>query len=106
MPGLPGSARPTADSGAVWAEVRGVVGATAPARRGAPDDEDLEDAAAPPTVAEPTLTTVRDRHTAAGLSAERIEQHMTAGRVRVDGDLVTDLNTLAPAGTRVVVWGT
>ena len=52
---------------------------------------------------EPALT-VRDRLTAAGLSAERIEQHMTAGRVRVDGEPVTDLDTPAPAGTRVVVW--
>ena len=49
-------------------------------------------------------TTMRDRLTAAGISAERIAQHMTAGRVRVDGDLVTDLDTPAPAGTRVVVW--
>jgi hypothetical protein len=54
---------------------------------------------------EPTPTTVRDRLTTAGLSAERIEQHMTAGRVRVDGELVTDLDAPAPAGTRVVVWG-
>ena len=38
---------------------------------------------------EPTPTTVRDRLTTAGLSAERIEQHMTAGRVRVDGEVVT-----------------
>ena len=53
---------------------------------------------------EPAPTTVRDRLTAAGLSDERIEQHMTAGRVRVDGELVTDLDALAPAGTRVVVW--
>ena len=53
---------------------------------------------------EPTPTTVRDRLTAAGLSAERIEQHMTAGRVRVDGELVTDLDALAPVGTRVVIW--
>ena len=53
---------------------------------------------------EPTPTTVRDRLTAAGLSDERIEQHMTAGRVRVDGELVADLDTPAPAGTRVVVW--
>jgi hypothetical protein len=52
----------------------------------------------------PTLTTVRDRLTAAGLSAERIEQHMAAGRVRVDGELVTDLDAPAPAGTRVVIW--
>ena len=53
---------------------------------------------------EPTPTTVRDRLTAAGLSDERIEQHMTAGRVRVDGELVTDLDTPAPVGARVVVW--
>jgi len=52
----------------------------------------------------PTSATVRDRLTAAGLSAERIEQHMIAGRVRVDGELVTDLETSAPAGTRVVIW--
>ena len=37
-------------------------------------------------------TTVRDRLTAAGLSECRIEQHMTAGRVRIDGELVTDPN--------------
>ena len=53
---------------------------------------------------ESTPTTVRDRLIAAGLSDERIEQHMTAGRVRVDGELVTDLDTPAPAGTRVVIW--
>jgi hypothetical protein len=47
---------------------------------------------------------VRDRLTAAGLSDERIEEHMTAGRVRVDGELVTELDAPAPAGTRVVVW--
>jgi hypothetical protein len=53
---------------------------------------------------EPAPTTVRDRLTAAGLSDERIEQHMTGGRVRVDGELVTDLDAPAPAGTRVVIW--
>jgi hypothetical protein len=53
---------------------------------------------------EPTPTTVRDRLTAAGLSDERIEQHMTAGRVRVDGEIVPDLDALAPVGTRVVIW--
>jgi len=48
---------------------------------------------------------VRDRLTAAGLSDERIEQHMTAGRVRVDGELVTDLDTPArwDAGRGLVV---
>jgi len=29
---------------------------------------------------------------------------MSTGRVRVDGELVTNLNTPTPAGTRVVVW--
>jgi hypothetical protein len=49
-------------------------------------------------------TTVRDRLNAAGLSGERIEQHMTAGRLRVDGELVADLDAPAAAGTRVVIW--
>ena len=62
----------------------------------------MQDAAV--TDDEPTPTTVRDRLTAAGLSDERIEQHMTAGRVRVEGVLVTDLDAPAPAGTRVVMW--
>jgi hypothetical protein len=53
---------------------------------------------------EPAPTTVRDRLTAAGLSAERIEQHMTAGRVRVDGELVTDLDAPAALPARVVIW--
>jgi hypothetical protein len=56
------------------------------------------------TDVEPAPMTVRDRLTAAGLSDGRIAQHMTAGRVRVDGELVTDLDTPAPAGTRVAVW--
>jgi hypothetical protein len=29
---------------------------------------------------------------------------MTAERVRLDGELVTDLTTPAPGGTRVVIW--
>ncbi len=58
----------------------------------------VTDEPAPPTA------TVRDRLTAAGLSDERIDQHMAAGRVRVDGELVNDLDTPAPTGTRVVVW--
>ena len=52
---------------------------------------------------EPAPITVRDRLTAAGLSAERIEQHVTDGRVRVDGELATDLATPAPTGTRAVI---
>jgi hypothetical protein len=49
---------------------------------------------------EPALTTVRGRLTAAGLSEGRIEQHMTAGRLRVDGEPVTDRDAPAPAGTQ------
>ena len=41
---------------------------------------------------EPAPTTVCDRLIAAGLSDERIEEHMTAERVRVDGEPVTDLD--------------
>jgi hypothetical protein len=53
---------------------------------------------------EPAPTTVLDRLIAAGLSDGRIEQHLIAGRLRVDGELVADLGTSARAGTRVVVW--
>jgi hypothetical protein len=56
------------------------------------------------TDAEPAATTVRDRLTAAGLSEPRIAEHMTAGRVRVDRELVTDLHSAAPAGSRVMIW--
>jgi hypothetical protein len=46
---------------------------------------------------------VFDRLPAAGLSLERIEQHLTAGRVRVDGELCTDLYRPASAPARVVL---
>jgi hypothetical protein len=39
---------------------------------------------------------LRDRLTAAGRSDERIQQDITSGRVRVDGELVTDLDTPCP----------
>ncbi len=55
------------------------------------------------TDSEPTPTTVRDLLTAAGLSDERIEQHMTAGRVRVDGQLVTDPYQPASPPARIVI---
>ena len=54
---------------------------------------------------DPAPTTVRDRLAAAGLSDSRVDEHMAAGRVRVDGEPVTDLDAPAPTGTRVVVWG-
>lgn len=50
--------------------------------------------AAVPDVHAPT--TVRDQRTAAGLPDERIEQHMRAGRVRFDGEPVSDLDSPAP----------
>jgi hypothetical protein len=52
----------------------------------------------------PEIPTVFDRLSAAGLSQERIEQHLMAGRVRVDGELVTDLDRPAPPPARVVLW--
>jgi hypothetical protein len=48
---------------------------------------------------------VRDRLIAAGLSESWIAEHLAAGRVRVDGELVADFDATAPAGNRVVVWG-
>jgi hypothetical protein len=51
----------------------------------------------PVTDERPEMPTVFDRLVAAGLSQERIEQHLTAGRVRVDGELVTDQDRPAPA---------
>jgi hypothetical protein len=50
------------------------------------------------------VPTVFDRLVAAGLSQERIEQHLTAGRVRIDGELVTDPDRLAPR-PRGSCWG-
>jgi hypothetical protein len=51
----------------------------------------------------PAPPTVRDRLTAAGLSAGRIEQHLAAGRIRLDGALVEDLDQAAAPPTRIVV---
>jgi hypothetical protein len=52
---------------------------------------------------EQTVSSVRDRLTAAGLSDERIEQHRAAGRVRVDGEPVDDLDQPAPLPARIVL---
>ena len=46
---------------------------------------------------------MRERLTAAGLSDERIEQHMTAGRVHVDGEVVTDPYRPASPPARIVI---
>jgi hypothetical protein len=46
---------------------------------------------------------VLDRLLAAGLSLQRIEQHLEAGRVRVDGRLATDRRQPAPPPARIVI---
>ncbi len=53
---------------------------------------------------EPADVRVFDRLHAAGLSIDRIEQHLTGGRVRVDGELVTDPYAPAPPPARVTLW--
>lgn len=50
--------------------------------------------------------TVRDRLTNAGLSPERIAEHLEQGRIRVDNIPVTDLDTPTAPGSRIVVWPT
>lgn len=47
--------------------------------------------------------TVFDRLIAAGLSQERAEQHLTAGRVELDGVVVTDPYAPAPKPGRLVI---
>ena len=59
----------------------------------------------PVTNEHPHVPTAFDRLVTAGLSEERIELHLAAGRVRVDGELVTDLDRPAPPPARVVLWG-
>ena len=51
------------------------------------------------------VPTVLDRLFAAGLSEERIGQHLTAGRVQVDGEQVIDPQQPAPPPARVVIAG-
>jgi hypothetical protein len=50
------------------------------------------------------IPTVFDRLVGAGLSQERIEQHLAAGRVLVDGELVTHPDRPAPPPARVALW--
>jgi hypothetical protein len=52
---------------------------------------------------EPAPLCARDRLITAGLSEQRIEQHLAAGRVRVDGELLQDLDQPAPPPARVVL---
>jgi hypothetical protein len=53
--------------------------------------------------AAPEGVRVFDRLLGAGLSLERAEQHLAAGRVRVDGELVTDPYAPAPPPARIVL---
>jgi 16S rRNA U516 pseudouridylate synthase RsuA-like enzyme len=53
--------------------------------------------------AEPDVVTVVNRMTAAGLSQEEIERFLTAGHVRVNGELVTDPDHPAPKPASVVL---
>jgi hypothetical protein len=53
----------------------------------------------------PVVPTVRERLLAAGISPEKIADHFAAGAVRLDGELVTDLDQSAPPGTRPLFAG-
>jgi hypothetical protein len=58
--------------------------------------------AVPKESADPVLT-VFDRLVAAGLPQQRVEWHLGAGRVTLDGRIVTDPHCPAPPGTRLLV---
>lgn len=49
------------------------------------------------------IPTVHDRLIAAGLSQERIAWHLGAGRVELDGEVVTDPNQPAPRPKRLTI---
>jgi hypothetical protein len=57
-------------------------------------------------VTDEDVPTVFDRLLAAGLSQERIEYHLGAGRVELDGVVVTDPYTPAPKPARLVLVAT
>ncbi|MGD9526425.1 MAG: hypothetical protein AB7V44_06515 [Pseudonocardia sp.] len=77
-----------------WCATRTV--STARCRGGAGEDPSV-------STDELTTSTVRDRLLAAGVSAERIAEHLQAGRITVDGELVADLDRPAPAQARIVI---
>jgi hypothetical protein len=58
----------------------------------------------PVTDERPNVPTVFDRLVATGLSQEQIEQHLAAGRVRVDEGPMTDLDRAGAQPARVVLW--
>lgn len=51
------------------------------------------------------VPSVRDRLERAGLSADRVDAHMRAGRIAVDGVPVEDLDAPAPPPARVTILG-
>jgi hypothetical protein len=54
-------------------------------------------------VSDEEAPTVFDRLHAAGLSQERIEWHLGAGRIELDGETVTDPYAPAPKPSRLVI---
>jgi hypothetical protein len=52
-----------------------------------------------------TQPTVRSRLQDSGISPERIELHHAAGRIRLDGQPVHDLDQPAPPPARIVLAG-
>ncbi|MBP2371364.1 hypothetical protein [Pseudonocardia parietis] len=61
------------------------------------DETETEDTAPAPTV--------RSRAVSAGIDEERLRGHLERGVLLLDGEPVTDLDTPAPAGTRINVGG-
>jgi hypothetical protein len=55
---------------------------------------------------EPAVPRVVDRLRAAGLSDARIQHYLDAGAIRLDGQVVTDLEQPAPPPARPVIAAT
>ncbi|WP_222131175.1 hypothetical protein [Pseudonocardia sp. C8] len=51
--------------------------------------------------AEDPTPTVRSRALAFGMSEERLAEHLERGTLRLDGEVMTDLETPAPSDTRI-----
>lgn len=52
----------------------------------------------------PDVPSVGDRLTAAGIPPDRAVEHLSAGRVRVDGVQVDSFDVPAPPPARVTLW--
>jgi hypothetical protein len=53
----------------------------------------------------PDQSTVRERALAAGISPERLERHFTERCLRLNGEVVTDLDQPTEPEARITVWG-